>query len=545
MLYKHANLVAAAKIGLEVHAQLNIRSKLFSLGANSSRAKSNSQLDLLDIALPGSLPKVNKHAFNAAILSSLGLNCKIQEYTHFDRKNYFYTDMPAGFQLTQYNNPIARDGHVEFIVRAHHKSVVAHAQRYDVVKYLYHDERKETDEIEPYIGKSQIKQVQLEQDSAKTLLYTTPSARQEVELCSLVDYNRSGVGLIEIVFEPDLTNHHEAASLVKELILILKSLKTCDCELQDGSLRVDANVSIKSIDNQEIDSARVELKNMNSLKALSKGILNEIYRQTELIGSNTKVIQETRTYDTKTNTTKPLRIKEEAVDYRYVPEPSIPPIRINQELVEVLRKTMPPITSNDMRRRLVDQFKIDLSLVSELMEEPGLSDYLLAIISDKPEFDADIISDFLIYAIANLKETFPSAMEVDLVNQDSQFLQRFTPPLMQSIFKMMSQDEISYATAYEVIKYIFTNSSTLEPRAIVEQFDWFQITDKKRVADLCSDLTKKMKNISKKYATRGEKRYLLLMLNKLGELTDNRVSVKIAIDVLNESLKPPKINKVS
>lgn len=529
------------KIGLEVHAQLKLSSKLFSHGGTSTQAISNSQLDLFDLALPGSLPVLNRDALEAAILTSLGLNCTIQDVIHFDRKNYFYTDMPAGFQITQYNKPIAKNGFIDFIVTTYHKSLIAHSQQYDLVKYLYQENRKDVDDFEPYMKRSRIMQVQLEQDSAKTL-HQESDKDTESDVCNLIDYNRSGSALIEIVFEPDLTNHHEASSLIKELITILEALKTCDCELQEGSLRVDANVSIFSIANQVLDnSCRVELKNLNSLKSLNRGIFHEIHRQADLIKSGQQVIQETRTFDTKKAKTVPLRIKEDALDYRYVPEPNIPLLKIEKELVDIVHKErFPSETPSSIRESLLSEFDLELSIVAELLEEPHLSAYFMCIMKDRSHYNPNVIADFLIYTIANLKELSSSSglsLRVDLT-KDSDFLKRLSPEKVRNILDLMLENKISFTTAYEVIKHIYVSKDLSEPKDIVSRFNWYQINDVSEIDELVALSLKKMKNISKRYKRDGEKRHLRQILDRLCADTENKISVKGAIDSINKHLRP-------
>lgn len=525
-------------IGLEVHAQLLLKSKLFSRGSNAGQAAPNSQLDLLDISLPGSLPKLNEGAIKAAILTGLALNCSIQDVIHFDRKNYFYTDMPAGFQITQYNKPIAKDGYIDFVVGPYHRPNIAHSLHYDVIKYLHSDTDGSRGAFEPYMKRSVIKQLQLEQDSAKTL-HQTGLDHQEIN--NLVDYNRSGAALLEIVFEPDLTNPDEASALVKELIFLLRALNTCDCILQDGSLRVDANVSIHSIEGQLVDlerAGRVELKNLNSVKSLNRGIAHEIHRQASVIQSGDRVIRESRTFDSATGETIPLRQKEEAVDYRYVPEPSIPPYRINPgQVAEAQRELSSTEMPVNIRNVLVQKYHLSLAMVIEILDRPGLAHYLMEIVEGK-SYDANIVADFLVYATANVEKIEGIPFDVNLVDKNGDFMQKLTPRKMQQLFDMLFEDKISFAIAYEVIKFMLTNDSSNEPEKIIQDFGWNQITDETEIERLCVSLISGMKNISKKYKKLGEKKHLRMMLVKLEALHGNRVSVKKAIYCLNKLLRP-------
>lgn len=536
-------------IGLEVHAQLNLKSKLFSQGGLSSDAPPNSQLDFFDVSFPGTLPKVNQKAVDFAVMTSLALNCNIENKFSFDRKNYFYADMPAGFQITQFDNPIARAGHIDFIVTSYHDSLIAHQQQYDIVKFLYANSRLHQEEVQPYIKRSVIKQIQLEQDSAKTLQFSANKELQDdAASCSLVDYNRSGAALIEIVFEPDLTNHHEASSLVKELISTLRSLGTCTCELQQGSLRIDANVSIRKIDGNLLDqSYKVELKNLNSLRALNRGIHKEILRQVNILKSGGVVSQESRTYDSKSKETIFLRRKETAVDYRYMPEPSIPPITLNENYTESLKRRISdvelPATS---RKMLVDKYNMDLSLVNEVVDEPGLAGYIDAILShdhnliDGPRFNPNVVADFLIYTIYNLKNlkgTMLPLSAIELSDKDSDFRKRVSVATMQELFDMMIAEEISFATAFEVVKLFYVNNEKSSPREVVQHLGWLQINDMAKISELCDHLIES-EGIAKRYQKRGGRKHLRHMLDILCQRTNDKISVRLAIEYLNSKLRP-------
>lgn len=536
-------------IGLEVHAQLNLKSKLFSQGGLSSNAPPNSQLDLFDLSYPGTLPKLNQRAIDFAIMTGLALNCNIERRFSFDRKNYFYADMPAGYQITQYDHPIARSGCINFIVTPYHDSLIAHEQQYDIVKYLYANSRLDREEIRPYIKRSHIKQIQLEQDSAKTLQHViNKGSTVETELCNLVDYNRSGAALIEIVFEPDLTNHHEASSLVRELIFTLRALGTCSCELQEGSLRVDANVSIRKIGGSEISgTSKVELKNLNSLRALNRGIHREILRQANILREGGKVAQESRTFDSKTKETVFLRRKETALDYRYMPEPSIPPVNIDQQHIDDLKKS---ISETELpakcKEKLINKYNMELSLVNEVVEEPGLTGYIDSILSHNhdlakaPRYDPNVVADFLIYTIFNLKNlkvTMLPIGEIKLNGEDSEFRKRVSVETMQELFDMMLSEEISFATAFEVVKLFYVNYEKSSPREVVEHLGWFQINDMEQIGEMCDSLISSQ-GVAKRYQKRGSRKHLMRMLELLCERTNHKISVRRAIECLNTKLRP-------
>lgn len=508
-----------AQIGLEVHAQLKLNSKLFSQGSAEPSAP-NTSLDVFDICMPGTLPKLNQEAIRLAVMTGLALNCNIQSEIHFDRKNYFYSDMPAGYQITQYAKPIATDGHLDFITRSYQHTTVQFNQSYDMHRHVFPDSHQDEqlDSFSPYIKKSQIKQIQLEQDSAKTL-------HADDANFDLVDYGRSGIALIEIVFEPDLSNEHEATALVKELVALLRDIGTCECELQEGGLRVDANVSI-------VGYERVELKNLNSLRALNHGIRHEIIRQSALIDSGGRVLRETRSYDSKTNETKLLRHKEDTVDYRYVPEPNIPPLMIDVVPASVVAK---PLIS---RNELIELYNIDLIQVSNLCDEPGLASYYHSIMQELPKERANYVADYLTYVYVKLKNSPALPAEVSL-REGSKFLDRLPAHKMREIISMVMDEHISADTGYEVVKYQSTNDDSAEPRAIVENFGWMQENDAALIRSRCAQVISRMKVTTKRYRKLGKPTLLhMIVLRVLDEDKAQRFNLRLVVESINDIIKP-------
>lgn len=519
------------KIGLEVHAQLDLKSKLFSQGCNTTTSP-NSGLDLLDIALPGSLPTLNGSAVRAGLLASLGLNCTIQDKIHFDRKNYFYSDMPAGYQITQYHKPLAKDGHIDYIVTAYQKPRALHTFSYDLMKYLWEQDPK-SDELKPYLRRSRITQIQLEQDSAKTLHQL--SEESGTELYTLIDYNRSGAALIEIVFEPDLVNHHEASSLVKELIRVLKATGVCNCEMQSGSLRVDANVSIFSVDDEMVDSERVELKNLNSINFVNRAILHEIRRQSGILKAGGRVIRETRFFDPKSDQTTPLRLKENAVDYRYTPEPNIPPLKIDKKYLDQVAECLPQVMPAHRTERLLHNDGLDLELAAQILDDPTLGDYFDQVIALRPNMEASVIADFLLYNQMLLKR-------LPWGNMDGPELEcpfsRLSPDLMVEILDLLESEKVSFVIACELVKLKALDPSiTVKPTSLVEKFSWQQINNEEDIDRLCGQVIAGMVQTQKKYRKRGYMKDLRRLLDKLGELNDNRVNIRLAIASFDKQLR--------
>lgn len=319
-------------IGLEIHAQISSESKLFSGAKNTFASEINSCVSLFDAAIPGCLPVLNKRCVEAGVKTALALNCAINEVSMFDRKHYFYSDLPTGYQITQQRAPLAGKGSLSFPVLTPAKN------------------------SKPYYKTVRIHQIQLEQDSGKSL------HDDELKI-SLIDLNRAGVPLMELVFEPDLEDGEEAAALVKELILILSSIETCSCKMEEGALRVDANVSIHK--EGEPFGIRTEIKNIGSVRGVAQAIAYEIERQILVKNSGGKIINETRQWDAISKTTIPMRDKEVVQDYRYMPEPNLLPLHLNMNSsesdehvnVKSLEKKL-PILPQSLRDELIKKYKL-------------------------------------------------------------------------------------------------------------------------------------------------------------------------------------------
>ena len=306
-------------IGLEVHAQLKTNSKIFCNSGTEFGQEHNSQICPVCCGYPGVLPVLNKEVVNFGILTGLALNCEIAKHSKFDRKQYFYPDLPKNYQISQYDMPIAINGWI-------------------------------------MIGnkKIRINRCHLEEDAGK--LVHAGASGLAGSTYSLVDYNRTGVPLLEIVSEADLSSPEEARTYMEELRNIVRYLGVCDGNLEEGSLRCDANVSIRPVGQKELGT-KAEIKNMNSFRALQRALEHEIERQTELIESGGRVVQETRLWKEDEGITISMRSKEEAHDYRYFPEPDLVPLEINFEWVESIRKTMPELPEQK-RRRYVNELEL-------------------------------------------------------------------------------------------------------------------------------------------------------------------------------------------
>ncbi len=321
--------------GLEVHAQVISNSKLFSGAATAFGAEPNSQVSFVDAAFPGMLPVINQECIAQAVRTGLGLNAQINLYSRFDRKNYFYADLPAGYQISQFAHPIVGTGQIEIEL---------------------------ADGSTRSIG---VTRLHLEQDAGKSLHDQDPSR-------SFIDLNRAGVALMEIVSEPDIRTPEEAGAYLRKLRTILRYLGTCDGNMEEGSMRADVNVSVRHPG--EEFRTRCEVKNVNSIRFVMLAIEAEAKRQVALWESGGEVRQETRLFDPSRNETRSMRSKEDAHDYRYFPDPDLPPLIIEQAWVDELKTHLPELP-DEKRARLVSQYGIPVYDAGVLVAEQAIADF--------------------------------------------------------------------------------------------------------------------------------------------------------------------------
>ena len=334
-LIKRDNKEYEVVIGLEVHAQVSSESKLFSASPTKFGSEPNTQVSLVDAAFPGMLPVINEFCIKQAIKTGIGLNAKINNRSIFDRKNYFYADLPQGYQISQYKNPIVGEGSVTL----------------------------DMPEGEKKIG---IERLHLEQDAGKSIHDIDPKN-------TLVDLNRSGVALMEIVSKPDLRSLDEVNAFIKKLRSIMRYLGTCDGNMQEGSLRADVNVSVRKKGVLELGT-RCEIKNVNSIKFMQMAIDYEANRQVDLLEEGSSVDQETRLFDTKKNETRSMRTKEDAHDYRYFPDPDLLPLELNDEFIEDIKKDIPELP-DEKKKRFIEKFKLSPYEANILVSDIETSKY--------------------------------------------------------------------------------------------------------------------------------------------------------------------------
>ena len=339
-------------LGLEIHAQVASASKLFSGAAVGFGAGPNEQVSLVDAAMPGMLPVINRHCVEQAVRSGLGLKAKINAWSRFDRKNYFYPDLPQGYQISQYKDPIVGEGVVE-------------VERDDGTSF-----------------KVRIERLHLEQDAGKSIHDLDPNA-------TYVDLNRAGTALMEIVSFPDMRSSDEAAAYVKKVRTILRYLGTCDGDMEKGNLRADVNVSVRKPGGPL--GTRCEIKNVNSYRYIQQAIEYEARRQIEILEDGGKIAQETRLFDPGKGETRSMRSKEEADDYRYFPDPDLLPLELDPAWIKQIEATLPELP-DDKRHRLMNEYGLSAYDAGVLVTEGARADYFEAAAKGR---DAKLVANWV------------------------------------------------------------------------------------------------------------------------------------------------------
>ncbi|MBO6827412.1 MAG: Asp-tRNA(Asn)/Glu-tRNA(Gln) amidotransferase subunit GatB [Sneathiella sp.] len=356
-------------IGMEVHAQVMSKAKLFSGSATEYGAEQNSQVSFVDAAMPGMLPVINEMAVEQAVRTGLGLKAQINKYSVFDRKNYFYADLPQGYQISQFLQPIVGEGKLTIDLKD--------------------GETKE-------IG---ITRLHLEQDAGKSIHDQHPTM-------TLVDLNRSGVALMEIVSEPDIRSPEEAAAYMKKLRSILRYLGTCDGNMEEGSMRADVNVSVRRLGDPL--GTRCEMKNLNSVRFIQQAIIYEANRQVDILEEGGEIDQETRLYDSVKGETRSMRSKEEAHDYRYFPDPDLLPLQFDDAFIEKVKADLPELP-DEKKARFVSELGITPYDAGVLVAEKEVADYFEAVAKGR---DAKLSANWVIGELfGNLNRTSKSLSE--------------------------------------------------------------------------------------------------------------------------------------
>lgn len=425
-----------AVIGLEVHTELRTATKIFCSCKTSFGAEPNTNVCPVCLGLPGVLPVLNKKVLEFAVRTGLALNCEISRYSKFDRKNYYYPDLPKNFQTSQYDLPICEHGHLDIEV----------------------DGKKST---------VRITRAHMEEDAGKLVHHGTSITDSDY---SLVDYNRTGTPLLEIVSEPDIRSAKEAVAYMEKLRAILQYCGVSDCKMEEGSLRCDANVSVRPVGQKELGT-KTEIKNINSFRGVERAIEYEAMRQAQLLEDGGTVVQETRTWDEKEGVTKSMRKKEEANDYRYFPEPDLVPFTVSDEYIEEIRKTLPELP--DARKaRYMESYGLAAYDADYLTNDKDRADY----------FEAMVAAGAEPKEAANwLMGDFAKLLSRDNLDMKAAPVQAAA---MADLLKLIAKGTISGKIAKQVFAEMWTSGK--DPETIVREKGLVQISDTGALEELAA-----------------------------------------------------------
>lgn len=471
-------------IGLEIHAELNTKSKIFCSCSTKFGAAPNDNTCPICLGLPGVLPVLNEEVVALAIKAGIALNCKINKLNKMDRKNFFYPDMPKAYQTSQYDIPICEGGYVEINVDGIHKKIA-------------------------------LTRIHIEEDAGKLI-------HLEHEPFSFIDYNRVGVPLIEIVSEPDLRSCEEAVTFLRTLKSILEYSEISDCRMEQGSIRCDANISMRKI-GQETLNTRVELKNINSFRELQKALEKEEKRQRELytFGEEYKIKQETRRWDSGKGRTVPMRSKEDAHDYRYFPEPDLVPIVIQDEQIEAIKLTLPEMPSAK-KLRFMGQYGLKEKEVDIIVDDKDLSHYYESLVScgGDPKISANwVLGDVL--RIINSK---------DLTSRDISV----KPDALYEILALIHQGKLSNTSGKEVFEEMFETGKSAS--LVVKEKGLIQISDTSELEGIVAQTLQENPESVKDFMD-GKLQASGFLMGKLMKASKGNANPKLAKELLDAKLQ--------
>jgi len=473
-----------AVIGLEIHAQLACKSKIFSSSSTEYGAEQNTQASLIDLGYPGVLPVLNKEAVIMAIKFGLAINARIAEYSIFARKNYFYPDLPKGYQISQYELPIVSEGYL--------------------VIEMQDGLRK----------KIRITRAHLEEDAGKLI-------HDKFQNESAIDLNRAGIPLLEIVSEPDISSPQEASAYMQKVHQIVKYLKICDGNLQEGSFRCDANVSLKPIGSPQLGT-RSEIKNLNSFKFVEKAIAYEITRQEELLNDGQEIIQETRLYDSDLDETKSMRVKEEANDYRYFPDPDLLPLKIESKTIENIRSQLPELFE-DKVERYVTQLKIKENDAGKIANDVELASFFEEVTKI---FNADnlLVTNWILTEV------------LGALNRDNLTIEQLgvSPESFAMLMTRINDQTISGKTAKEVFSLLIKEESDVDE--IIQSQGLKQMSDASELEAIIKDVIQSYPDQLQQYLE-GKEKIFGFFIGKVMKQTKGRANPSIVNELVHKQLR--------
>ena len=479
-LIKRNNNEYEVVIGLEVHAQVLSESKLFSSAPTKFGAEPNTQVSLVDAAFPGMLPVINEFCIKQAVKTGIGLNAKINKKSIFDRKNYFYADLPQGYQISQYKNPIVGEGSIVLDLTTGEKIVG-------------------------------IERLHLEQDAGKSIHDMDPQN-------TLVDLNRSGIALMEIVSKPDLRSLEEVNAYIKKLRSIMRYLGTCDGNMQEGSLRADVNVSVRK-KGQKVFGTRCEIKNVNSIKFMQMAIDYEANRQVDVIEEGGTIDQETRLFDIKKNETRLMRSKEDAHDYRYFPDPDLLPLELSDKFINDLKKNIPELP-DEKKKRFIEKFKLSPYEANILVSDIETSKYFEEVIEKS---DVKLSTNWItgeLFALLNEKNLEISQNPISAKN-------------LSKLINLIKDGTISGKIAKSVFEIMADEGK--DPQIIVEEKGLKQQSDPKEIGKLIDKVITDNPDKVKEYKS-GKDKLFGFFVGQVMKVSGGKANPQLVNEILKKKL---------
>ena len=481
-----------AIIGLETHCQLNTATKIFSYSSTEFGTPPNTNIDPICMGLPGVLPVLNQKVLESAVKAGLALNCQIAPYSKFDRKQYFYPDLPKNYQISQYDLPIAEHGWLEI----------------ELID----------DDGNPIDKKIGITRLHMEEDAGK--LVHAGSDRLSGSTYSLVDFNRAGVPLLEIVSEPDLRSGKEAAEYAQELRRIMRYLGISDGNMQEGSLRCDVNISVRPVGQKEF-GVKVEIKNMNSFSAIQKAIDYEIERQIEAIETGEPIVQETRLWEEGSQRTISMRVKEGSSDYRYFPEPDLPPIEVSKEQLDQWRSELPELPA-EKRHRYEEKFGLSAYDTRVLTEDKLVAEYFEAAVTANA--NPKQVANWVMGDIAAYLNTEKLAItEIAL-----------KPLVLAELIQLIEDDTISGKIAKEILPELLSKGGSA--KEIAESRGLIQISDVSQLEAIIDEVIAANPKKLEQYRN-GKTKLQGFFVGQVMKETNGRANPKLTNQLLGKKLK--------
>ena len=475
-----------AVIGLEVHTELQTKTKIFCSCRTSFGADPNINVCPVCLGLPGVLPVLNKKVLEYAVRAGLALNCEISRFSKFDRKNYYYPDLPKNFQTSQFDLPICEHGYLDV-------------------------------EVEGEKRRIRITRAHMEEDAGKLVHHGTSITDSDY---SLVDYNRTGTPLLEIVSEPDMRSAKEAVAYMEKMRAILQYVGISDCRMEEGSLRCDANVSVRPVGQKELGT-KTEIKNINSFKGVERAIEYEAMRQAELLEDGGKVVQETRTWDEKEGVTKSMRTKEEANDYRYFPEPDLVPFTVSDEYIENIRKSLPELP-DARKERYMKEFGLSSEDAVFMTNDKATADYFEAAVDAGADPKACV--NWLMGEFASQLSTDGIEIAKAPVSAEN----------LAALLKLISKGTISGKIAKKVFATMWKEGGN--PEEIVKAQGLVQISDTAELSKLVDEVVGKNPKAVEDFKA-GKKKAVGALVGQIMKATKGKANPRVINELLNKKLQ--------